>query len=184
MVSKDNSKFLLLMSVGNNNGMFGGKGGTVNDIQKLDIASISGRSYYRLKFTLTKGSHIKVVDGAISNLYSQSMFVKDWENNTGWIRVKFDGTNISHSFSWKKIVNNPFTFMFFGAPLTRTRNFDSIFRGISSTATLHHRFMCYWKEVEGDVIASHALLNSYQSYRLGVMTSKHDKIQKQSKKDK
>ena len=51
-------------------------------------------------------------------------------------------------------------------------------------ATLHHRFTCYWKEVEGDVIASYALLNSYQSYRLGVMTSKHDKIQKQSKKGK
>ena len=171
------------MSVGNNENVCGGKGGAINEIQNFDVDSISGRKYYCLKCTLTEGSRIKAVDEALSKHYSESMFVNDWKNNNGVVWVRFDGTAISHSFLWKTIIGNPSTFMFFGSPLSWSRNFDYIFRNIKSTATLHHCFMYYWKEVEGDVISSYALLNLYQSYQLGIMTSKHDKMQKQRKED-
>ena len=62
------------------------------------------------------------------------MFVNDQKKNNGGNRVKFDSTHISHSFSWKTIIDSPPTFMFFGAPLNRSCNLDCIFRNIRSTA--------------------------------------------------
>ena len=119
-VCKDNMKLLLLLNIKDDELLFGGKGRAINAEQDLEQTTISGRKLYPLKCTLTKGSHHLLMDGTKANSYTESRFIQDWKDNNGGVRVKFNGTNISHHFTWKFIINNPNTSMFFRAPLAQS----------------------------------------------------------------
>ena len=117
---EDNTKLLLLLNVGDDLLLFDGKGGAINTEQQLEQTTISGRKLYRLKCTLIEGIHHLLMDGAKANSYKETSFIQDLKNNKGGFHFKFNGTNISHHFTWKFIINNPNTSMFFRAPLAQS----------------------------------------------------------------
>ena len=58
---------------------------------------------------------------------------------------------------------------FFGPPLSWNRSFDSIFQNAKTLHTIHHRFVCYYDHLLGDVTASLALQNAYLSKRVSLL---------------
>ena len=111
-----------------------------------------------------------------------SRFESDFANRRGGIGVKFDGTNECHHFLWNTILDYPSTFLFFGAPLSQCRSFDSIFNDCKSTSTIHHRFLAYYHEFEGDVQACLALYNAYLHKRSYILAQNVGKLKLAEKK--
>ena len=142
--------------------MYGGLGAAVDKIQSLDRTTISGREYYRLKCTVTSSNMDKLVYGEQSGTYSREEFERDvGVSRNGDFGVSFDGTNEKKLLNWYEMINSPTFLMFFGAPLTQSRSFDSLWSTVKSHKTLYSRFSCMYDEFEGDVEACQALYNSY-----------------------
>ena len=111
----------------------------IENIQGGGITKISGRDYYHLKCTISDAKyHHAVMTGLDSKMYSEKQFIRDFNNNIGGFQVTFDGTEEKHHFRWKQLIDCLKSFMFFGTPLTMTRAFDSIFRGIVNVDRIHH----------------------------------------------
>ena len=83
---------------------------------------------------------------------------------------EFDSEDLDGlTLDWRDIVENPSSFMFFGAPLSSNRAFDSIFKKLSTASTMHRRFLGHYAEHEGDVVSCLALLDAYTFRRLAVL---------------
>ena len=161
-VTEYKTKLLVLINVANDLKMYGGLGAAVKKIQCIDRTTISGREYYRLKCTVTSSNRDKLLYGEQSGTYSRERFERDvGESRNGDFGVSFDGTTEKMLFNWYGIINSPSSLMFFGAPLTQSRSFDSLWKNVQSPDTLYARFACMFDEFEGNVEACQALYNSY-----------------------
>ena len=169
LVSPEKSKLLLLVNVKDDDLVFGGNANKINLIQQNHIATIGGKRFIPLKCVLSGAAcNLCATGGTAGGLYTEKRFINDWKTRKGDFQVSFPGTEKVHTFNWREIVEGPSTFMFFGAPLTMTRSFDSIFQRCTEEATLHHRFINHYDEFEGDVISCLSLYNSYLHRRLSV----------------
>ena len=102
-------------------------------------------------------------------MYSLARFKADFDNGNKGFQITFaETTDVAH-FTWKHVIERPKEFMFFGPPLSTTRSFDSIFRGIKTLDTAHHLFVCYHDHVLGDANACLALQNAYVSRRCAIL---------------
>ena len=180
-VSPNKTKLLLLVNINDDATIFGGKGNKINSMQNIDQCTIAGKQYYRLKCTIEEGNYDMLDNGPKTKMYSEARFKYDFKYRRGGIQVQFDGTTETHSFLWNDIIDYPSTFMFFGAPLTQSRAFDTIFHTSERLDTLHHRFMTYYKEFEGDIQSCYALYNAYLHKRAFVFAKQVGKLQRQQK---
>ena len=159
-VTEHKTKLLVLVNVADDLDVYGGIGAAVEKVQCIDRANISGREYYRLKCTVTSSTQDKLVFGKQSGTYSREQFERDvGKSRNGDFGVSFDGTNEKMLFNWYGILNWPCSLMFFGAPLTQSQSFDSLWKNLKSNDTLYSRFTCMFDEFEGDVEACQALYN-------------------------
>ena len=160
-IQHDKTKLLLLVKVDDGAEMFGGTATAVNGIQKIKRTVIMGKEYYRLKCTITDGNRNQLVHGIASKQYSHEQFEYDYKHRHGNFGISFDGMMEHHKFLWNTIMDISETFMFFGPPLTQCRAFDSIFKNPRNLSTLHHLFLSYYAEFEGDVQACLTLYNAH-----------------------
>ena len=181
-VEPDKTKLLLLVKVDDDGDMFGGKASAIDAIQNIERTTISGKEYYRLKCTITNGNKHLLVDGIKTKQYSMSRFESDFANRRGGIGVMFDGTNECHHFLWNTILHYPSSFLFVGASLSRCRSFDSIFNDCRPLSNIHHRFLSYYHEFEGDVQACLALYNTYLHKRSYILAQQVGKLKRAEKK--
>ena len=165
---------LLLVNVDDDHNLFDGLAAKVENEQQLERASISGKTFIRLKCTVIESNKNDIVHGVLNRTYSETKFKDDYKNRNGGFRIKFDGVAKSRHFNWKDVIEHPSSFMFFGTPLSQTRSFDSIFHSMNSLSTIYHRFMSYYPEFEGDVTSCVALYNAYL-HRKAIILSKEIK---------
>jgi hypothetical protein len=181
-VTEYKTKLLVLINVADDLNMYGGLGAAVEKVQRIDRTTISGRDYCRLKCTVTSSNRDTLVYGEQSGTYSRERFERDvGESRNGDFGVSFDGTNEKMLFNWYGIINSPSSLMFFGAPLTQSRSFDSLWKNVKSHDTLYLRFACMFDEFEGDVEACQALYNSYLFRRLAIAEKKLQDTEKKKK---
>ena len=160
-IQPDKTKLLLLVKVDDDKESFGGKAAAIDAVQNIERTIISGKQYYRLKCTITDGNRNELVHGIATKQYSVERFESDYKYRRGNFGISFDGTSEKHTFLWNTIMDFPSTYLFFGPPLTQCRAFDSIFKNAKSLSTVHHLFLSYYAEFEGDVEACLALYNAY-----------------------
>ena len=48
-------------------------------------------------------------------------FQNDFDKNKGGFTIKFEGTELTDHFTWRRLISDPLSFMFFGPPLTKYR---------------------------------------------------------------
>ena len=63
MLMEDRTRLMLLVNVDDDHNLFGGLGAKINAKQQLEIASISGKKYYRLKCTVIQSNRDELVHG-------------------------------------------------------------------------------------------------------------------------
>ena len=169
----EKSKLLLLVAVEDDDRVFGGLGMKLDAKQLNGHITISGRKYYRLKCAVSNAVFNKLVTGGVaSKMYSQEKFVDNMENGQGGFQLGFFGTQKTAHLTWKKVISNPLSIMFFGPPLSVSRSFDSIFSDLKSLHTIHHLYSCYHKHFFGDVNACLSLQNSYLARILDLLEKK------------
>ncbi len=71
-------------------------------------------------------------------------------------------------FSWYNIITSPSSLMLFGAPLSQSQSFGSLWKNIKSNNTLYSRFTCMYVQFKGDVEACQAMYNSYLFRRMAI----------------
>ena len=144
-LTQDKTKLLVLIKVDDNAALYGRLGAIVEDAQQIEHAKISGRTYYRLKCTVTDSNYNQLVYGEKAGTYSQSAFVNNMgESRNGDFVVTFDGTDEKKIFNWYEIINNPSSLVFFGAPLSQSRQFDKLWPTMKSANTLYNWFRCMY----------------------------------------
>ena len=109
-----------------------------------------------------------------------AQFIRDYNNRSGGFQVHFDGTNQKHFFDWMQIIQNPTTFMLFGAPLSTSRAYDSIFYDMKDVANLNKRYLTYYDHFLGDVNACLCLQNAYLSRKIAIVEAS---VKKKEKKE-
>ena len=75
-------------------------------------------------------------------------------------------------FTWRRLISDPLSFMFFGPPLTKYCQFYKIFQPVKNLDSLHSRYLAYNYEFVGDLNASLFLLNAYIHRRCVIVESK------------
>ena len=109
--------------------IFLGKASSIVSEQHLTTRTIAGTEYYQLKCTISDASHNEPVTSGVSRgAYSEARFQNDFKDGNGGLHVRFNGTSFVSHFNWKQVINNPSTFMFFGAPFSINRSYDIIFK--------------------------------------------------------
>jgi len=180
-IQPDKTKLLLLVKVDDDKESFGGKAAAIDAVQNIERTIISGKQYYRLKCTITDGNRNELVHGIATKQYSVERFESDYKYRRGNFGISFDGTSEKHTFLWNTIMDFPSTYLFFGPPLTQCRAFDSIFKNAKSLSTVHHLFLSYYAEFEGDVEACLALYNAYLHRRAYIFARKVGMLEKSAK---
>ena len=161
-ITAEKKKLLLLVGVDDDEMLLKGKASKVDDKQGHDITTISGRAFYTLQCEISDSRYRQLLlTGERDRLYSLESFKIDFKTGMGGLQLKFLHTNIYHAFTWKEIQANPRSLMFFGQPTSTTRAFDGIFRCCTNPSTLHHRYISFYDEFEGDTTACLALENAY-----------------------
>ena len=175
LTQTNGSKLLLLVEVGEDN-----RGTEKNKYKKIAQAQntprkvISGREYHQVKCTVIEDTmHQMVMSGPGAKLYTQAMFEDDFHQSNAGFKVSFPGTAKETHLNWNQLVTQPSTFMCFGAPLSVARSFDNIFAGLRNMNTLHARFLCFWREFEGDAQACCSLYNAYLSRKMWIVEKNH-----------
>ena len=133
---KEKTNLLLLVSINNGGTLLKGTGAAVHKQQQNKIILLDGRRYYQLHFGAlsdTKDNAL-VTGGRTSQMYTQKMFEDDVSGGHRGFQMKYKGIDLA----------NPLSIMFFGPPLSSSGSFDSIFKDVKSTNTLHHKCMCYY----------------------------------------
>ena len=175
---KLNTQLLLLVRVSEDDNMFSSKGRHVCGMQNIPTKNINGIEYFQLKCKLSDVNDNLQIN---SGVYKKSQFENDFKKGKAGFQVQFDGTDEKAHFTWLRIISSPLTFMFFGPPLTKSRSFDSIFLSLKSLNTVHARFLAYYNEFVGDLIACLFLKNAYLHRRLAIMESNANKKAKESR---
>ena len=106
---------------------------------------------------------------ADAGLYNLKSLRQDFSKGLGGFSVQFEGCTLGCHFTWRDIINNPFTFMFVGAPLEMCRSYDLIFKKCGSLQTTYHHFINYYNHCKGDVKVSLSLYNSYLARRSAIL---------------
>ena len=163
------TKLLLLVNVSDDAKLLLSKGAKVDELQRLPKRIIAGREYFQLRCSMEDVSANDALTRADpDDAAAERLFQSDFKGGRKGFIVRFDGTPYQHHFTWKHVVGRPSTNMFFGAPLSQSRAYDSIFRNVG-LQTAQQRFLQYYDELEGDVSACLALYNSYL-FRLVAIT--------------
>ena len=89
-IQHDKTKLLLLVKVDEDEEMFGGKGAAVDEIQNIERTVISGKQYYRLKFTITDKN--RNLHGIAAKQYTRERFEYDYKHRHGNFGISFNGT--------------------------------------------------------------------------------------------
>ena len=181
LLTKAKTKLLMLVAVDDDETLFGGLGAKINKQQDLGLASISGRSYYRLKCTIVDSNRDQLLYGVTAGMYSEKQFKTGFGNREGGFVLQFDDAEKPRHFNWRDAIDFPSSFMFFGTLLSQTRSYDSIFHSAKSLSTIYHRFKHYYLEVEGDVTASLALYNAYLHGKAIILSKLIKKKEKEAK---
>lgn len=113
-----------------------------------------------MKCTIYDAQETKMLGGE-GLPYSAANLEEDFQNKNGGFIVTWEGTDFKKHFIWRQTVKVADKLKFFGAPLSMTRSFDSIFCNVNDESTPYHRFYCSYKEFEGDCESCTALANSY-----------------------
>ena len=88
-----------------------------------------------------------------------------WDDNLLMMfQLSFGDTGLTCSLTWREVVDNPSTFTFFAAPMPSTRAFDQVFRNCKSLHTLHHQYLAFYDEFEGDAYACSSLESRYRHH--------------------
>ena len=173
-----NTQLLLLVREIDDIKLFNGKGAKVESIQQLPRKKINGFAYRQLKCKLDDVSNNRFI---CSGSCTVKRFEDDFNNSRGGFTISFEGTNLTAHFTWKRLISDPLSFMFFGPPLTKSQRFDHIFEDVKNLDTLHSWYLAYNSEFVGDLNASLFLLNAYIHRRLSVVESKLNKNNSQTK---
>ena len=161
-IAEEKTKLLLLVSVDADSKVLKGKASKIELLQGHDLTRISGREYYTLQCEIADSRYRhNLLTGVEDKLYSEEAFKIDFKTGMGGLQLKFLHTDIRHALTWKEIQSNPLSIMFFGQPTCTTRAFDGIFRCCTNPSTLHHRYISFYNEFEGDITACLALENAY-----------------------
>ena len=161
-IAEEKTKLLLLVSVDADSKVLKGKASNIELLQGHDLTRISGREYYTLQCEIADSRYRhNLLTGVEDKLYSEEAFKIDFKTGMGGLQLKFLHTDIRHALTWKEIQSNPLSIMFFGQPTCTTRAFDGIFRCCTNPSTLHHRYISFYDEFEGDITACLALENAY-----------------------
>ena len=160
MASKEHTKFLILVKVADVD-LFGSDAPDIATAQETREIVILNR----LRATVADDRYNILAQGE-GLRYSQSSFENDFHSRKGEFSVAFEGTSYTRRFNWREVVENSSSINFFGAPLSMTRSFDSIFANACSDNTLFHLFISFYKAFEGDVQSCQSLYNSYTSRRM------------------
>jgi hypothetical protein len=104
--------------------------------------------------------------------YKETTFQANVTGGRAGFKFKFDGFEIDPHITWREVLNNPSTCMFFGAPVSMSRLYDLIFKNAETFQAVHHCFINYYNHFEGGVEASLCLLNSYIAARASVLEKK------------
>ena len=145
-VLEEKTKLLLLVSVADDDTVLNGSGEAVSALQKNGTIKLSGREYYRLQCSVSDAKDNQLVTrGVAGRLYSQSRFEDDVRFGRKGFQISHHGTSLVSHITWKKLMANLTSLLFFGAPLSLSRSFGSIFKDAKNPSTLHQKFMCYYE---------------------------------------
>ena len=115
-VTPEKTKLLFLVSVDDDAKLLGSKGFVVNTQQQIEKQSIGGRLYYRLQCTIVTSNCDQLIHGVKNKTYTEVKFIDDYTKRNGDFQVDFDTTMHYHQFNWRKLMENPTSFKFFGPP--------------------------------------------------------------------
>ena len=165
MISPVGTKLILLVCVKDDDKLLGGRGAHFSQFQENNATTISGRNYFTIEVVVSEcRQRLDVLSGG-SFGYTLNKFENDFSGGHAGFSVVASGCSGCLTFTWKEVANHPTSFMFFGAP-TSPRCFDVVFKDVTDKNKLHHRFLQFYDEFEGDSVACLALHNSYVMARL------------------
>ena len=99
----EKTRLLLLVTVDNDDRVFGGIGMKVDAMQCNEQISLAGREYYRIKCAISDATFNNLVTGGVARkMYSQEKFASDLDNGQGGFQVAFLGTQKTAHFTWKR----------------------------------------------------------------------------------
>ena len=98
---------------------------------------------------------LDVISGSSSG-YTLKYFENDYPGGHSEFSVAVSGYSGRITFTWKEVANHPTSVMFFGAP-SSPRCYDVVFKDVTDKNKLHHRFLQFYDEFEGDDVACLAL---------------------------
>mmetsp|Transcript_24341 Transcript_24341/g.39568 ORF Transcript_24341/g.39568 Transcript_24341/m.39568 type:complete len:145 (+) Transcript_24341:103-537(+) len=104
--------------------------------------------------------------------YKETTFQADVTGGRAGFKFKFDGFEKDTHITWRKVLNNPFTYMFFGAHVSMSWSYNLIFKNAETFQAVYHCFINYYNHFEGDVEASLCLRYSYLTARASVLEKK------------
>jgi len=123
-----------------------------------DTVRISGRI-----FLCMTGEIVRCTQNEALRLgMSRGSFLKEYDNEGGYVAVEFEGTNDKMTFSWQEVVTRAKDLMFFGRRFEGFRRFDDLFRKKSDMEYAHHVFRQLAVEYWGDSRSSSLLYAAYQ----------------------
>ena len=144
---------LLLLVPAHKNSSFITQARKVHNVQGSPTKMISGTEYYQLQLSLSNVSNNPMATMGKTELYTMNQFKTDVTDGHQGFDVAFGGCDTAHNFTWKQIVREPKSFLFFGPPLPMNRLYDKIFKDIKVLEALHHQFVHYYDHFVGDVKA-------------------------------
>ena len=160
MVTPVGTKLVLLVNTIDDEKLLCGRGAHFSQLQDNAATMISGRKYFTTEVVVSEcRQRLDVISGGSSG-YTLKDFENDFSGGHAGFSVVASGCNGCLTFTWKEVTNNPTSFMFFRAP-SSARCFDVVFKDVTVLNKLHHRFLQFYDEFEGDAVACLALHNSY-----------------------
>jgi len=171
MVAPVGTKLVLLVNAIDDEKLLCGRGAHFSQLQDNAATMISGRKYFTTEVVVSEcRQRLDVISGGSSG-YTLKDFENDFSGGHAGFSVVASGCNGCLTFTWKEVATNPTSFMFFGAP-SSARCFDVVFKDVTVLNKLHHRFLQFYDEFEGDAVACLALHNSYVMARLTAVEKK------------
>ena len=71
-------------------------------------------------------------------------------------------------FHCKQLTNHLYPIMFFRLSHNMSQSYDLVYKNIETLVSLHHRFLLYYDNIEGDVEACQCLYKSYLAKRMWI----------------
>ena len=107
------TKLLLLIAEADDTNVFKNRGYPAHQVQNLPTRNISGRTHLQLKCTLSD-VHMNEQATKRSVKYKETTFEANVTGGRAGFKFKFDGFEKDTHITWREVLNNPSTFMFFG----------------------------------------------------------------------